>query len=222
MLIKHEKLGHLKVEVNGNIISVKVKGEIIEGYLKRLQDGEYVIKYYEKNKGISGMKINKYEYKMIELESDKQKEDKAAAEYAIRIESNASYSHSFDFGTRKKYNSAAVQNVRESLISNKKIEKLQGFGDYNDTEIYGIKLKEVEEMLKHQEWILEIERDLRKKEEAEKMELLAKKAETSGEDILIEKHCAECNDPVEDCSLDVVYEWITPEGKFKTTREHTW
>jgi hypothetical protein len=66
-----------------------------------------------------------------------------------------------------------------------------------------------------------------KKAEAEKAaeaELAAKfeQAKTTGEKVLLRKYSDECNDPNEECSIDMVYEWAMPDGTIKATRQHTW
>jgi len=66
-----------------------------------------------------------------------------------------------------------------------------------------------------------------KKVEAQKAaeaELAAKfeEAKTTGEKVLICQWSDECDDPNEECSTDMVYEWAMPDGTTQRTRQHTW
>lgn len=40
--------------------------------------------------------------------------------------------------------------------------------------------------------------------------------------VLLRKFDTECNDPREECSLDIVYEWAMPNQKMMIQRDHTW
>jgi len=62
-----------------------------------------------------------------------------------------------------------------------------------------------------------------KKSEKE-AELAAKFAEAkqSGKPVEISRWMADCNDPNEECSVDVMTELAMPNGTVKTTRQHTW
>lgn len=59
---------------------------------------------------------------------------------------------------------------------------------------------------------------------AEKAELQAKfdEAKATGKNVKIRTYMAECNDPKESCSTDVVTEYAMPDGRVKKERMHTW
>ena len=46
-------------------------------------------------------------------------------------------------------------------------------------------------------------------------------ARTSGQRVEIERWMDECDDPREECSLDVVTRWAQPDGTVTVTRQHT-
>lgn len=48
------------------------------------------------------------------------------------------------------------------------------------------------------------------------------RAKQTGKPQLLRTHTEPCNDPMEECDLDVVREFAMPEGHVKTTRHHTW
>ena len=59
------------------------------------------------------------------------------------------------------------------------------------------------------------------KEEKRKQEVFAKAKET-GEKQELNRWTEGCNDPKEECNLDIVTEWAMPDGSTETTRTHTW
>jgi len=73
-----------------------------------------------------------------------------------------------------------------------------------------------------------------KKEAEEKHKIEAKKkkqaeiaakfdeAQKTGEPVLLRKWTEDCNDPKEECSVDIIYEYAMPDGTTKLERHHTW
>lgn len=47
-------------------------------------------------------------------------------------------------------------------------------------------------------------------------------ARKTGEPVLIEKWTEPCNDPREECSLDICCQYAMPDGRTETRRQHTW
>lgn len=47
-------------------------------------------------------------------------------------------------------------------------------------------------------------------------------ARETGEPVAIQRYTAECNDPGEECSLDIVTVYAMPDGSAKEVRRHTW
>ena len=47
-------------------------------------------------------------------------------------------------------------------------------------------------------------------------------AKRTGKPVEIRSWTAECNDPHEQCSLDIITEYAMPDGTIRTDREHTW
>jgi hypothetical protein len=62
------------------------------------------------------------------------------------------------------------------------------------------------------------------KEQAEKAEKQAKfdEAKTTGKPVELKRYTAECNDPQEECNMDIVTVYAMPDGSTKTVRMHTW
>ena len=47
-------------------------------------------------------------------------------------------------------------------------------------------------------------------------------ARETGKPVLLQKWTEPCNDPREECSLDIVQQYAMPDGSVKTERNHTW
>jgi len=47
-------------------------------------------------------------------------------------------------------------------------------------------------------------------------------ARETGEPVLLQKWSEPCNDPREECSLDICCQYAMPDGSVKTERQHTW
>jgi hypothetical protein len=47
-------------------------------------------------------------------------------------------------------------------------------------------------------------------------------AKTTGERQVLRSYIADCNDPKEECSTDIVTVYAMPDGTTKTVRNHTW
>ena len=62
------------------------------------------------------------------------------------------------------------------------------------------------------------------KEQAEKAEKQAKfdEAKTTGKPVELKRYTTECNDPREECNMDIVTVYAMPDGSTKTVRRHTW
>ncbi len=60
------------------------------------------------------------------------------------------------------------------------------------------------------------------KAEADRIAAIFVAAQATGKRQELEHFCADCNDPHEECSTDVVTVWAMPDGTKKTTRVHTW
>lgn len=75
---------------------------------------------------------------------------------------------------------------------------------------------------------MEYTRPAREAEAAKKAAQAAERAEKfqqareTGKPVEISRFMAECNDPQEECSTDVVTIWAMPDGTRETTRRHTW
>jgi len=61
-----------------------------------------------------------------------------------------------------------------------------------------------------------------KKAESDRIDTIFATAKETGKKQYIKHYMADCNDPREECSLDVVTIYAMPDGTTKTERQHTW
>ena len=66
------------------------------------------------------------------------------------------------------------------------------------------------------------ERKTRQEKRENKEQAAFARAKESGQKQKIRGYSVECDDPHEECDLDIVTEWAMPDGSVKTTRHHTW
>ena len=58
--------------------------------------------------------------------------------------------------------------------------------------------------------------------ETDRITAIFAKAKETGEKQYITHYTADCNDPHEECSTDIITEWAMPDGTKTITRQHTW
>lgn len=81
-------------------------------------------------------------------------------------------------------------------------------------------LTEIMEMLKDtEEYKAKVESEKKQREDEERAFEVAKE---TGEDVKLRTYSVECNDPNEECSMDIITVYATPEGKKRSTRTHTY
>jgi hypothetical protein len=58
--------------------------------------------------------------------------------------------------------------------------------------------------------------------ETERVNALFQMAKETNTPQIIKQWSEDCNDPREDCNVDIVYVYAMPDGTRKTERHHTW
>jgi len=61
-----------------------------------------------------------------------------------------------------------------------------------------------------------------KKAKEAKFNKASAEAKETGKPVVIGHYSDDCDDPNEECSMDTITEYIYPDGKIRTTRQHTW
>ena len=61
-----------------------------------------------------------------------------------------------------------------------------------------------------------------KEEKDAKRQAIFDEAKRTGQKQLLLQYSDSCNDPNEDCDVDICYEYAMPDGTIKTERHHTW
>lgn len=65
--------------------------------------------------------------------------------------------------------------------------------------------------------------DMKKEDKnQEKLDKAEQEARTTGKNVKLYHHSAPCNDENEDCDVDIITVYMTPSGRTKTTRTHTY
>jgi len=61
-----------------------------------------------------------------------------------------------------------------------------------------------------------------KKTKEEKFNKALAQAKETGKPVVIGRYTDDCDNPDEECSVDTITEYIYPDGKIRTTRQHNW
>lgn len=116
----------------------------------------------------------------------------------------------------------------------KEVEKIEGitveYKDYDDLRGKGTYVSdiifdsfEIFEKFVEKAYMETIELDEeRKRKEKEKLEKAEEKARKTGKNIELRSYSVECNDPDEECNVDIITIYMTPSGRTKEVRSHTW
>lgn len=99
------------------------------------------------------------------------------------------------------------------------------WGDYTITTYYEMTINELLEVYNKAN-NRKIESDKKEKEKEEKerkeREAIFEKARVTGEKQVLSKILCDCNDPYEECNLDIIYLYALPNGETEEVRTHTW
>ena len=59
-------------------------------------------------------------------------------------------------------------------------------------------------------------------EKQAKFDAALTEAKATGKPAKLDSHTEDCNDPREECNLDIVTRYVHPDGSIHSTRNHTW
>lgn len=150
----------------------------------------------------------------------------------IRKSSGYDYSISIDNVNRdnlfiKEYNEilnkATGDSLRKYLESTYK--KDDDYGDYAIHTYYYLDVATLEDVKSKCLEILEDREKakIKKKEEYEsRIKELALKAKEEGKMQILNSYSCPCNDPREECNVDIITDYVNEDGKIITKRSHTW
>lgn len=118
--------------------------------------------------------------------------------------------------------------LNENRINNdlfKEFESDVDWGDYSVRYSYHLTMKELLELMKKVDSIIEEKNKKKlekKKKEEERVQKLFELAKETGESQIIRRWTEPCNDPYEECDIDEVCIMAMPDGSEKKVRNHTW
>lgn len=178
-----------------------------------------------------GEKLLKEELEKIENEIN-EKDRLIINDTVISISYNTTYGYSVR--TKVSPKSKLLSKIENKLKQHKSIKKTNylekyevdiDYGDYSINIQYELKyseLKEILEMIDNDIKEYEIAKALKEKKKQEHIYSLKQLAKETGEKQEYNRWSEACNDPKEDCSVDMIYQYIMPDGTFELERQHTW
>lgn len=141
----------------------------------------------------------------------------------VICEEETAEKHDFFQTTKEKIHKYLNTDEIENTLGRKTDEV--DFGDYVHRFKYKMTFGEYKKLAELAEKkAQEAEQKKREKERAEKerVEAIFAKARETGEKQVIEQYSVPCNDPEEDCDIDIITVYAMPDGTRKTERHHTW
>jgi len=123
-------------------------------------------------------------------------------------------SNSCDYLNRLAYKTVGnIETVGKDIMNPQFNSEVQKYHDFNEEVVTGFDMNLID--------ILQT-RINRINKETSKLAIIFETAKTIGKEQLINKYSTECNDPKEQCDLDMVYVYAMPDGSTKEERNHTW
>lgn len=141
----------------------------------------------------------------------------------VICEEETAEKHDFFKTTKEKIHKYLNTDEIENTLGRKADEV--DFGDYVHRFKYEMtfgEYKKLAELAEEKAKKAEVEKSEKEKAEKERIEKLFEKARETGEKQVIVQYSVPCNDPEEDCDIDIVTIYAMPDGTRKTERHHTW
>ncbi|MGL4774558.1 MAG: hypothetical protein ACRC2K_13435 [Clostridium sp.] len=155
-----------------------------------------------------GLKINSAYFNNVEIFNLKEENN-------FKIGVNISFSAKRDDIYSVYLNKEIFQKIKEICNYDKKIKNL----DTASVSLGKENIRIVKECYCEKEDYL---KEKHIKDFREKYKEQWEQAKKENKDIEIFSYSCPCNDKREECNLDIVTEYITPDGKYKEERQHTW
>ena len=168
--------------------------------------------------GIVGCDYPYYQPWVRDLDKDLEGKEQAIMEYAIKqlAGKDVFVSNSCEYiEKRLKQSICSKEKMNEKAFDLGYNSETQNYHGYNDSVVTSFKMK-LSDAIKLDELL-----EARENKETAK-QLIFDKAKETGERQLLQKWSEHCNDPKEECNLDMVYIYAMPDGTTKQERHHTW
>lgn len=163
-----------------------------------------------------------------------QQDKKICDDTVIYMTNHSSYG--YKISCDESVNSLLLNNISEKLNKYENLRVIHSdifkefqtdydLGDYSITTYYKLKYSELKKILKDIDLQIsdyEAEKEKKKKEKQDKIDKLKKIAFETNTKQEYSRWSEPCNDPREECDVDIVVEYIMPDGTFKLERTHTW
>jgi rRNA maturation protein Rpf1 len=226
IIVKNKTIGDVEVHVNQNRALATIQGQkvvldLAKGYQKGVVYFEEHIKIKGVTKKVNGMSLSKEDFDNVKNAYDKIKSYFDKKEYEEKMQRQASYHSSYGFICINEYEHVLHHRVAKLLEEQNKKESVD-WGDYSTDTTFTVTNKEVLEMLSIEKVKYEQEKEVRKQEAKKRMDELFAEAKAANKPVKISSWSEDCNDPHEECDIDIVTEYAMPNGSIKTERNHTW
>lgn len=166
---------------------------------------------------IVGCDYPEYQAWLDDCPEDLKGQEQQIVEKAIRkLTNNDFVDNSCDYIGRKLNQRIGYKSEINSKAFDLEFDKeSQDYHGYVDTIVTNFKMKLSD--------AIKLDETIAKKATAEaKRKAIFDKAKETGEKQELEHRPEPCNDPNEECDIDLVYAYAMPDGSIKTERQHTW
>lgn len=175
----------------------------------------------------------------LNLEKEKEENNKELINLnpMLRVTYNTTYKYNIgtiETSLKKLAENSILKDIKIMMNNNLDVCKNDYFeeylkdsdwGDYSISYTYQLTLEQLLNIKNKLDILIEEKQIIKAKKEAERK---AKKdreiAEAKEKNINIEvgRWTEPCNDPKEECNVDIIIEYVTPNGEYITKRNHTW
>lgn len=153
----------------------------------------------------------------IELDKDlKGLEQEIMEKSILKISGEKYISNACEYIERKlKQNIGTKEDIDSKAFNFKFDTETQNYHDFKETIVTNFEMK-LADAIKLEEIL-----NIKAKREAERKAIFDK-AKATGEKQVLSKWSEDCNDPREDCDVDIIITFALPNGEIETIRNHTW
>lgn len=233
-----------KLKAQWKVVGIKESKYTEDGYCYNAIYDEkmnaFRIEFNYKNKKVNGVKLpNEITIDEILEDAKKFAEIKATealnklnTEYVDDKILDISFCTSYDFSLGKYAKSTRGIAIAKLLADGKiaaVVKNLMSdfqtgcdYGDYSITYDYQISVIKFENIVNETFDKIETERKIKKENKEAERKAIFDKAKTTGEKQVLSHWSEDCNDPNEECNVDIIYVYAMPDGTTKQTRNHTW
>ena len=195
----------------------------------RILSDKCAIKFYTEQKiegkNVIGVRIDQKDMdQLVELEKTLQNKAKAAQEEAERKLRDSETKIKVSYQDGEYLSGYMAFGYEAKLLVNAGIaHEVSGWGTHVDSDLVKALGEEFtyQQVLEYTKPAREIKEAAKAKKETERQAKFDEARET-GKKVELYRYSADCNDPNEDCNVDIITQYAMPDGSIKVERIHTW